>query len=160
MSNRERWIVYPLLFYAVLSCMKSALVEPTDASYETVTCNQLLLESVEGQPLVQLGANIDDEGAEWGLVELFNAHGQLAAQLGADPGGGFVTSVGAHGALTLTMGHDEDRRQSGLQAKNKEGQPVSDPRQPDEAWGLQLAWPAADAAAQPADPSSAEDATG
>ena len=73
MSNRERWIVYPLLFYAVLSCMKSSLVEPTDASYETVTCNHLLVESVEGQPLVQLGAHIDDEGAEWGLLELFDA---------------------------------------------------------------------------------------
>ena len=155
MSNRERWIVYPLLFYAVLSCMKTALVEPTDVSYETVTCNHLLLESVEGEPLVQLGAHIDDEGAEWGLIELFDAQGQLAVELAAGPGGGYFTSLGAAAAPTLTLGHDNDARQSGLRARPAA---TDDSLESGETWGLRVDWSAHVPASESTD--SAADADG
>ena len=114
MSNRERWIIYPLLFFSLLLGLKEQLAIPIDAEYEHVQCNKLTVEAPDGRPLVELSSSIEAEGEQAGLLVLYGPiNGDESAlrstvgmtatprprtvELGSDPGGGYFKSYGPAG---------------------------------------------------------------
>jgi hypothetical protein len=160
MSNRERWIIYPLLFFSLLLGLKEQLAIPIDAEYEHVQCNKLTVEAPDGRPLVELSSSIEAEGEQAGLLVLYGPiNGDESAlrstvgmtatprprtvELGSDPGGGYFKSYGPAGAPTIKMGHDHTARTSGLVAVDDHGQLVasSDAAGDRDDWGLVIPWP-------------------
>ena len=64
MSDRERWIVYPLLLLALGASLKNKLTKTVDT--EHVVCRRLTLINDEGKPLMAFGANRD---GTFGVIE-------------------------------------------------------------------------------------------
>jgi predicted enzyme related to lactoylglutathione lyase len=48
MSDRERWIVYPLLFYALVMGWKSTYRDPMEFRCRTIECQQLKVQLING----------------------------------------------------------------------------------------------------------------
>ena len=48
MSNRERWIIYPLLFYALVMGFKSTYRDPMEFKCRTIECDNLKVRSING----------------------------------------------------------------------------------------------------------------
>jgi hypothetical protein len=48
MSNRERWIVYPLLFYALVMGFKSTYRDPLEFRCRTIECQNLNVKLING----------------------------------------------------------------------------------------------------------------
>ncbi len=48
MSDRERWIVYPLLFYALVMGFKSTYQDPMEFRCRTIECQSLKVQSING----------------------------------------------------------------------------------------------------------------
>jgi hypothetical protein len=48
MNNRERWIVYPLLFYALVMGFKSTYRDPLEFRCRTIECQQLNVRMING----------------------------------------------------------------------------------------------------------------
>jgi hypothetical protein len=48
MSNRERWIVYPLLFYALVMGFKATYQDPLEFRCRTIECQQLNVRMING----------------------------------------------------------------------------------------------------------------
>lgn len=48
MSNRERWIVYPLLFYALVMGFKATYRDPLEFRCRTIECHQLNVRMING----------------------------------------------------------------------------------------------------------------
>jgi hypothetical protein len=66
MSDRERWIVYPLLFLAIgLSLRTKAFVETGQIKVnqvvdaEQINCRRLIVQNEKGEPLMGLGSSTD-----------------------------------------------------------------------------------------------------
>ena len=57
MSDRERWIVYPVLFFAVMLGAKNKFSLSGVVEVEALTCEQLRVLGPDGRTMVQLGAN-------------------------------------------------------------------------------------------------------
>lgn len=55
MTDRERWIVYPLLFLALGSALRDKLAKQTQA--KQIICEQLLLVDNEGRPAAAITGN-------------------------------------------------------------------------------------------------------
>ena len=55
MSDRERWIVYPLLFLALGASLRDKLAKQTRA--KQIVCEQLYVVDSEGRPLATLAGN-------------------------------------------------------------------------------------------------------
>lgn len=65
MTDRERWIVYPLLFLALGSALRDKLAKQTQA--KQITCEQLVLVDSDGRPTAFL---IGDPTTQIGPAEL------------------------------------------------------------------------------------------
>ena len=100
MSNRERWVVYPLLFFAILLAARDDIVPPNPVRHQTLVCNQIRVETPNGIPLVSIGRSINR-----GIIRV---HGDSEAP-------------------PLHIGHDEDLRASGLFAIGNSGEPITSP---------------------------------
>lgn len=157
MSNRERWIVYPLLFFALLLGLKEQMTIPMDAEYRHLKCNKLTVEALDERPLVELSSSIESEGDQAGLLVMY---GPIAGdesgtrvgmdttprprtvELGSEPGGGYFKSYGPVGAHTIKVGHNLTERTSGVVAVDDHGQLVPQSAAPTEgqAWGPVIAW--------------------
>ena len=48
MTNRERWIVYPLLFYALAMGFKASYQDPLEFRCRTIECQQLNVRMING----------------------------------------------------------------------------------------------------------------
>ncbi len=88
MSNRERWILYPLLFFALLLGAKATFDRLTQAEFQRIECSALRVNSLHGPARVLLGESLDGMGE----ITLYNATGEPAV---------FI-SVGPNGKLRLT----------------------------------------------------------
>lgn len=55
MTDRERWIVYPLLFLALGAALRDKLAKQTRA--KEIVCEQLYVVDAEGRPLATLAGN-------------------------------------------------------------------------------------------------------
>ena len=50
MTNRERWIVYPLLFYALVMGFRATYQDPLEFRCRTIECQQLKVQLINGAP--------------------------------------------------------------------------------------------------------------
>lgn len=94
MTDRERWIVYPLLFLALGSALRDKLAKQTQA--KQIICEQLLLVDNDGRP----AAVLSGEGLEFNRG---SGHVKVAAieALGILQNGQPVLSLGLQPQISL-----------------------------------------------------------
>lgn len=95
MNDRERWIVYPLLFLALGAALRDKIAKQTRA--KQIACETLYLVDSEGRTMAYLTGNelrFDQGGAGNGFVvanamdaQAFTQRGQRLAPAGAAGGG-------------------------------------------------------------------------
>lgn len=158
MTKRERWVVYPLLLFAIASTVASHFREQAVASFGTVECHRLVVRSPQGIPRIVLKPS---EHYRSGVIQIhgptLEADGHrsvglndVQAEIGADDRGGFVRVAGSEGIPFLTLGHQDEVECSGLFATDQHGilfaaPPLSgDPTEPQRLhvrpWGTMLNW--------------------
>ncbi len=178
MTDRERWIVYPLLFFALLMGIRIQLVTPDDIRCEKVTCQELRVRDLNGQlaalliggrtggaefmlfspgrqVALQMAADANGDG---GSLEWHNGHGETSGRLGSQDGGGYLKLLGEDDIGALVLGHDLGRTQSGLTAETVDGGEIHVNLTPPASdatavpWGVRVSWPPRDMpdAARPA----------
>jgi hypothetical protein len=85
MNDRERWIVYPLLFLALAVSLRDKLTQTVRA--ERVECRALILNDERGRPLLMLApaalAESRLEDPPQGLL-LLDGEGRELTRLGAE----------------------------------------------------------------------------
>ena len=150
MSKRERWIVYPLLLFAVASAVATNLRSQAVAVFGVVECNRIVVKSPQGVPRVVIGSSIESQGgqilvhgpsagASNGVIMNVN---DVQAEIGAGNSGGFVKIAGTEGVPFLTLGHDDAKQISGLVATDQLGRFYEESTNADSFWGPTLSWDA------------------
>lgn len=119
MTDRERWIVYPLLFLALGSALRDKLAKQTQA--KQIICEQLLLVDNDGRP----AAVLSGEGLEFNRG---SGHVKVAAieALGILQNGQPVLSLGLQQQISLP----QLLQQVLPQLQMAPGLPQSEPAQP------------------------------
>jgi hypothetical protein len=156
MSDRERWIVYPLIFFAFLLGARDKYFKPERAEYESISCRRLTVTSLDGTPLVQLSGTIDDSGVivmyapverglepppRTGFSRDTSPPGRHAIELVADSDGGYLKVFGPAHVPALKLGHEKMHHVSGLLAVDDHDNPLAaDQDAARELWGINLAW--------------------
>ena len=155
MSDRERWIVYPLLFFALLLGAKDRIVPPDPLACQRLECQSLVIKSADGRELVKLGPTTD--GA---VLRFFSSADALAKtasddvdfkpsplrqmlEVGADSTGGYATMFGPKVAPVLKLGHHPSLELTGLIATSQDGEPKTyddNSESSDVVWGQLLEW--------------------
>jgi hypothetical protein len=105
MTDRERWIVYPLLFMALGFGLRNGIeiqAEHQDARVlqtESIRCRELRVVDESGKTVTHLGvSSTNGEGIiECGEIHVFNEHGKAIAQIKANPDSGAGTFQAANG---------------------------------------------------------------
>jgi hypothetical protein len=118
MSNRERWIIYPLLFFAIMIGVadlwqrSGGIVDLAGPPrFYELRCQQLILEDRNEQPIAVLNQN------KFGEVQLSMLHNDGAAVImKASQGGGDLLLLRQADQQAIYLGHDADYQFSGLQA--------------------------------------------
>ena len=85
MSDRERWIIYPLLFLALGTSLRDKLAQKVETEVllskridaEVIRCKQIMVTNQQGKPQILLSSN--EAG---GLVRVFDAPDKLTLALG------------------------------------------------------------------------------
>ncbi len=75
MSDRERWIIYPLLFLALGAALRDKLTQAVEV--DRIKCKQIVIVDRQGIPKIVLDTN--DTG---GLVRVIDNPGKLTLALG------------------------------------------------------------------------------
>ena len=162
MSNRERWVVYPLIFFSFLLAARDKFIPPEKLTCNEVTCNRLTIVASDGKPAVRVTSTEDDAG----MIAVYACRldprlpgaapadrrvrrrplGHQALQLSANQDGGFVRVMGTRLGSDLYVGHNADAQFSGYAAVDENGEylkPESNRSGEHSAppiWGLTRAW--------------------
>lgn len=159
MSDRERWIVYPLLFLGIGFGLKSQWPQPDDLECRSIRCKEVIVDSLDGTSRVRVGSTSTQSGE----IRLYGATGQLVlalgtdgtgtrgmvqtlddqrnsrAVIGSDTAGGFVRLFGDPNIPSLFLGHDSRHKILGVLAMNEQGKPlVLSHKDRSVLWGLQV----------------------
>lgn len=123
MSDRERWIVYPLLFLAIglgvaRNGMEQSRSEDQAAEVDSLRCKTLEVVDAHGKPKIKLGTS---EGGT-GLIETAAANGAVMTALGTGAQGGHLTLFDADRQKLVLVGFDGQI--IGVAASFVGGQPV------------------------------------
>lgn len=154
MSNRERWIIYPLLFFALANAFKQQTGFEIDNSglgpfqhegkFRSIECNMLTVNSLDGRQLARLGGATGEAGS----LIIYGPNGNRLVVLGADlqgtrgvmeifsrfnpstvitstEGGGWLKLYGEDGQPSLVVGHDSESERSGLLALGRDDVPLT-----------------------------------
>ena len=116
MSDRERWIVYPLLFAALAMGGFNRMKTSTRLTCHEIECNRLIV-TPDPRDLPS-----DEESSSSVVVS-------------CSPDGGFLELHGSPELPEIFLGHHEVRQVSGLLATNPQGRL--------EDWGKLFPWPEA-----------------
>ena len=173
MSNRERWIVYPLLFFAFLMGARDEYAKPDRLDCNLISCRRLTVTSTDGQALVRIGASEDDAGAlsiygarepirlpgDESPADAVRKPGHEIFEVGANNYGGYVRVFGSRPGTDIQIGHDGKLRFSGLMAVDEQDDYVSsDETIASPVWGQVLFWPSPEVSgkADSSDPQEAD----
>lgn len=163
MSDRERWIVYPLLFFSFLLGAKDRIAPPNPLTCGQLECQSLVLKSADGRELVKLGPTSDgavlrfySEPEEWAKnasddIDFKPVPLRQMVEVGADATGGYATMFGPKSAPVLKLGHHEELESTGLIATDQDGEPRTLNGESDSAqvvWGQLLEWEVEEAEAE------------
>ncbi|HEY2759298.1 MAG TPA: hypothetical protein VGI75_01105 [Pirellulales bacterium] len=111
MSDRERWIVYPLLFLAIGMSMRNQALFDEDrdvrkhAESELIRCRGLEVVDASGKTRWIMGTTKSGEG----LLELSGDEGKLAARLTSNPTGALLSLLDRTGELALDIGYQSQQ---------------------------------------------------
>ena len=111
MSDRERWIVYPLLFLAIGFSIRTGVQidEEHDAhkhaESDILRCRGLEVVDAAGQTKWIIGTTKTGEG----LLELSGDEGKLAARLTSNPTGALLSLFNRTGELALQLGYESQQ---------------------------------------------------
>jgi hypothetical protein len=130
MSDRERWIVYPLLFLTLGIALRNQFF-PTrrfgavdlragEISVHQIVCDELVVRDKfqsdradchflnvvngRGRPLVTAG---EETSSGAGLIQTSDSRGMPLVQIRPSSGGGMVTAFGQQGNVLVELGHEE-----------------------------------------------------
>jgi|GEM_PF-4195513 len=136
MSDRERWIVYPLLFFSLFMGARQYYHESDEAHLRSISCNELTVNSFDGRRRVHIGQSTshaglvlvygasdkpvlilgaDGDGTQ-GAIEAMDETGRPVAALAATPAGGLLQISGSRDQPRLVLGHEDQAQLSGLLA--------------------------------------------
>jgi hypothetical protein len=112
MTPRERWVVYPLLFFALSLALKPKLLDQIESKH--IRCESLTIAHGD-EPGVLLGVNVRKGGnqaphVEGGTVQIYGANKQIAAMIAAgNEGTAGIIRTFAEGRprMTLNVGPDD-----------------------------------------------------
>ncbi len=102
MSTRERWIVYPLLFFAFCLAVKGQPNLVQDGRFKSISCEELTVKLPSGEARVHIGSTSQRSGR----VSIYGRQGQPAVVLGVARQGenGSVETLDANGRRTVRLG--------------------------------------------------------
>jgi hypothetical protein len=112
MSDRERWVVYPLLFLALGMAMFDGLrfqaeqqtkkVETKSPEFESIRCKELRVIDENGQLRVALGESAKQNV---GLITVHNTDGKPVVRLTADEkgGAGIIETASSNGTPQIVL---------------------------------------------------------
>ena len=155
-SNRERWIIYPLLLFTLLSTMFGKLRE-SGMEHGTIQCRELVVTAPDGSPRIALRQDatgssglitvygltqpiIIGNGDESAVIGIRRRFASRKLELGVDRVGGYVNVIGSDGLPALRLGHVEQQRASGLVATDTHGTLLAQAEQDGVPWGTTFAW--------------------
>ncbi len=151
MSNRERWIIYPLLVLSLGASLRDKITQTISQIHfihgreldidllngivqgKQLTANRLRGQQVECQNfrggvavinVARCQRLIVDELVQCGSLAVVDSRGQATATLRAEPPGGRLALRDSEGQLTIALGHYAKDRASGLVAQPHAG-PIS-----------------------------------
>ena len=105
MSNRERWVVYPLLFLSIgLGLRKFDMQEADEhiAEVDTLRCKTLEIVTPEGKPRMSIATNALGEA----LLETSTAEGKTLARISSSASGAALSLFDRTGQSTIRLGYD------------------------------------------------------
>ncbi|MCA9189333.1 MAG: hypothetical protein R3E01_34680 [Pirellulaceae bacterium] len=162
MTQRERWIVYPLLFMSLAFGLRGDLFPRQNAKFEVLTCQGLRVVDNRGKALVEVGIAGGQGGSlrilnkigspvvvlepdfydQHGVVTIADAASNTLAKLGAHANFPQLEFVETKDAPRLVVGADAQRHVSGLMTVDDEHQilGLADEHEPPDAWGTLLPW--------------------
>ena len=157
MSDRERWIVYPLLVLSLALAVKDRYDAWQGTSeFNVLVCRTLVVETEVGQVQAVIQENTR------GAAELSLAgEGELVeASLTADDGGGRLMLMRRADQKAILLGHDQLREASGLWAIDQtdaaEPTPLLVDTGDDPVWDV-LEWPTGESPPEEAPADESED---
>lgn len=138
MSDRERWIVYPLLFLALLQSQRDAWrASYGTATFNTVQCNSIDVQSPTGESKVRIVGNPNTglinvygsgpqrcialstkNGGNAGHLELIHTIKYSGVKLTANQNGGVAEFTGSPTAPAIRIGVDPITKQVGIGPAN------------------------------------------
>ena len=78
MSQRERWIVYPLLFFAFTLAMRDQWPTTTEVpEFDVVSCRHLIIRDAQGRPAVDLSAQNGGPQDGSGVIVVYGSAPQI-----------------------------------------------------------------------------------
>ena len=113
MTNRERWIVYPLLFMTLGIALRDKIIPPAQLGHlglqfqagevttHQIRCNTLFIDGPNGKPVVIAGT---DANTGAGTIKTLAASGIPQVRLFSNDVGGVVTTIGRLGKLAVILG--------------------------------------------------------
>lgn len=158
MSDRERWIVYPLLFFALLLGARDRVAPPNPLKCDALECRSLKVISADGREFVKLFPTSDGalmrfySRAEYDMenqgerISLKPTQLEQALEIGADATGGYATLFGPDDAPAMKLGHHDAIKSSGLIASTNDGETLD---VDGETWGPLMKWPEPEEEVQP-----------
>jgi hypothetical protein len=153
MNNRERWIIYPLLFFAISLAAKTQMDQAFELDTGQVVCRELRVVDRRGDVQLRLTADraggllvlqdrrqaaavvLNAVASGGGQVLVVGDNDLAAAELRGTPAGGQVQLWGANGQPAILLGYPSGSGPAGLTA-------VRDQQVVDDAdgvpWGVPL----------------------
>ena len=163
MSDRERWIIYPLLFAALCFGVKQQH-QPETLRCRSIECNDLKVLSLnnnigvsmtateaagtmvlysQNRPSVRLRSVFHREqgnkgfASSYGSIEAMDARGRPIATIKGNVDGGLVRLEGNR-QPTVLLGHDHTMGLAGLVALDNRDDPVESVPADENVWGIPL----------------------
>ena len=127
MSERERWIIYPLLFLAISAALKDKLVKPSTIKVHKLEAHQIDANRITGALIRANGISVEDSNQQpkivmqalvpktgdakdlekaKGQINVLGANGQnLVALGGGDVGGYLIATAQGEQNAHVVLGH-------------------------------------------------------
>jgi hypothetical protein len=117
MNERERWIVYPLIFFLLLLVTRDNILKTQEVKCNRLVCNKLYVETEDGRKLVTIFGKYDRgliscygpiedsiDHERWTEGPGTERNAQPVVQIGVRTGGGFGTFLGRPDAPVVNVG--------------------------------------------------------
>jgi hypothetical protein len=102
MTDRERWIVYPLLFLSIGLAMHNDIALQVAGDSSAIRCKSLEIVGPEGKPTVQITSTTEGDG----LIETSDAQGNRLSRISPNAAGATLELYDRDGKTFAMVGHE------------------------------------------------------